>query len=82
VSASYVGIEVVPLLGEYRLAYRGAFIGTDTYGSSDVLALGDEVCEREGVDHDSTAYVFSDRHQARSLAGRITHEVLRFRHGQ
>lgn len=74
-----IGVEIVGALGEWRLAYRGAFIGQEAIGSSDVLAFGDEVCEQLGVDRDSRGYVFVGRGEAERACRKVVDEVLRWR---
>lgn len=77
-------IEVVGVLGEYRLVHGQCVLGgQEYYGGSDVLALGDEVLESLAAESiaacDSVGFVFSDRFAANAARARIVNAVLRFR---
>lgn len=75
-------IDLVPVRGEYRLAYRGTPIGSEQYNGSAVLCLGDEVCEQLGAEADSIGFVFPNRSAACAARSRITNAVFRYHHGQ
>ncbi len=72
-------IAISQVLGEFRLQFRGCFVGCELPNAEPALVVGEDVCLRLGVECDSLGFVFSSKPAALLAAASINNQLRRFR---